>query len=410
MTQQVRKTTSSTDSSSITNSVEHVAKQSHLIESQTSDKLDGIITDHLFKVSIPEHNTLDLCIDDEGFLYLQSSEDDDKTDRQTMERILDNTSLAYIEDNIDKTDDPVVTTVDDIIYKKQSMLCYIPVHDKSNKDPIYQETLLKIDEYVELSSPDLLEPIYCEIKSFPSTGDILPDINSNQEFTPTPVTFTISDDRTVTIFRPPKRNQSKQSDTLKTRFVHILQTHGIDIREVKQICLAISRAIWMPSLAFGSILLLSPFATIANILTLSILGSISFKISYNLSQGPWKIEDKTSENLTSLDIHRKLPSEKSEIISSSQLISKDYQEGQLQTVKIRTEKNSVLFTATDKTRTWEIPLENGFLSSELTDLFYEIGYEHFDEGIVTIRITPDRPNDTEIAVQSESGEWIHSAR
>jgi hypothetical protein len=392
------------------NSVEHIAKQSHLIESQTSEDLDGTLTDHLFVVSIPDHNTLDLQIEDDGSLYLQIAEDDEKKDRETMEHLLD-TVMAYSKDNLNEVTDPIVTHIDDIIYKKSSMSCYIPVHDESNKDPIYRETLLQLEEYVELSSSDLLKPVYCKLDSFSSDVDMIPDMNSNQEFSKISVTFTISDDRTVTITPAPKRNQMQQPNTLKTKFLNKLQTYNIDIRQAKRISLGITRAIWMLAIVFGTVLLLSPLATAGLILTISILGLIAFKVAYNLSQGPWKIENESPESLTSLDIHQKLPSNKSEIISSSQLISDDSAESELQTVQISTDQNRVVFTSTtDETRTWELSLENGFLSSELTALFYELGYENLDDGIVTIRITPDQQTETEPAVQTESGEWIHPVR
>jgi hypothetical protein len=141
---------------------------------------------------------------------------------------------------------------------------------------------------------------------------------------------------------------------------------------------------------------------------LQLLGSV---VSFVLGAGTLKELEtgSTSPPRTSpLELQNKLDDGDSAVVSQSSLKTQSVNQGNINTVTIYEEEDCIVFTSETTDSQWRVPLENGLLPKEITNMFYDIGYENIGaSNTVKLRVTERKPTgDTTVSVQAESGDWI----
>jgi hypothetical protein len=188
-----------------TDSLERVANQSHIIESQTNELLTGELTDLVYTIH-DRTNEVNVCVTETGEIRLKDPEQTELSPNQIDEVL--NSSLVYSEETIDSgADEPVITHIQDIDYtlSKKTIICYVPLSLENTEETIYQEVTLEISPYVKITADELLNPIYCEADQnvleviTHSSNEETDNTDEIPKIDPQPIQFSINEDRNVTL-------------------------------------------------------------------------------------------------------------------------------------------------------------------------------------------------------------------
>lgn len=388
-----------------TDSLERVANQSHIIESQTNELLTGELTDLVYTIHDCT-NEVEVCVTEKGEIRLKDPEQTELSPKQIDEVL--NSSLVYSEKTIDSADDPVITHIQDIDYtlSKKTIICYVPLSLENTEETIYQEVTLEIIPYIKITAEELLNPIYCE-----ADQNVLEVIthSSNEETNntdeipkigPKPIQFFIDEDRNVIL-------QEDQSSIEKS---YIYET-------VKQVIhtypiLTGFIGLILVTVGLGGFIVSYPDWAFDNISTgrflLQMLGSV---VSFVLGAGTLEeleTGSKSPPRTSPLELQNKLDDGDRVVVSQSSLKTQSVNHGNINTVTIHEEEDCIVFTSETTDSQWRVPLENGLLPKEITNMFYDIGYENIgSSNTVKLRVTERKPTgDTTVSVQTESGDWI----
>lgn len=387
-------------------SIGRLANQSHLIESHSGEQVTGRATDYIFTIT-ESLQQLEITVTDTGEIYINNPTINSQTDEELQSLL--RTSIAYTEENIGTVDKPVVNTITDIDYSRvgRSIKCYAPMQLENSNKTVYREVRLKIESYLKINSTEFIDPLYCKVNKnasdvdFISTTEHTDETNPIPEFQETPVQFTINNDRTVTI------QENTESTTANQRLTKIKDTLFIE-----PIVLPVVAITMIGTLVLGVFGLMLLSAGVITPTSIVLLASLFVGLSLYLFLLNYDWESNEKSQTPPLELHNDPTTETVAGISTAQINpASTSQSSRIQTVTVTHNSDTIIFTSTTDNTTWKVPLQNGLFPTDLTNLFYDIGYEHLDATAtpIDIKITSTKPDDeTKTAVQTDNGDWIQT--